>query len=169
MTISTRIGTPSNLTTGATYDLLLITYANSFPEGQINFDLDDTPRKVTGVQKVAQLFLKILMTTKGTNVLRPNEGTAFSEYTINANRTGVDAELYTIIKSEVSSAEKQVKYILNNSLNTDLSSQLYSVKTLGVNVDMESITMFLQLTTMAGETAQVACPFPQLSLKISDE
>lgn len=42
--INSRIGTTSNLQTDGTDDLLLIVYADSYPEGQINFDLDSTPR-----------------------------------------------------------------------------------------------------------------------------
>lgn len=169
MTISKRIGTPSNLSDGGTYDLLLITFPNGFPEGQIFFDLDMTPRKITGLQKVAQLFLKLLLTRKGTNILRPAEGTLFPEYTINANRTGVDSELYAIIKSEIQSAANQVKYILNTSTSTDLTSQLYSVEALGIDISTESITIFIKLTTMAGDSAQVAVPFPQLDMKLSRE
>jgi phage baseplate assembly protein W len=169
MAISTRIGTASNLPVGGTYDLLLLTFPAGFPEGQINFDLDDTPRKVSGIQKVSQMFLKILMTTRGTDVLNPTLGTAFSEYTISANRTGVDTELYAIIRSEVASAEKQVKYMFNSSTNTDLASQLYSVKVLGLNQDLDSLVLFVKITTLAGESASVACPFPQLDLKITGE
>ena len=42
-----RIGTASNLATGGTYDILMITYPEGFPEGQIGFGFDVTPRKVT--------------------------------------------------------------------------------------------------------------------------
>lgn len=169
MTIKKRIGTASNLQTDGTEDLLLITYADSFPEGQINFDLDNTPRKVTGIQKVAQLFLKFLLTKVGSNLLRQNEGTLFPEYLIQANRTGVDSELYAIILSEVASAASQVKYTLNVSGNKDLSSQLYEIKVLGIDVQKESVTMFIKIITMDGESAQVAIPFPQLDLPLTGE
>ncbi len=169
MAINKRIGTSSNLQVNGTEDLLLITYPDGFPEGQINFDLDVTPRKVTGVQKVAQLFLKILLTRTGSNLLRQREGTLFSEYLIQANRTGLDSELYSVMITEVNSASSQVKYILNVSGNKDLSSQLYEVKVLGIDIQQDSVTMFAKITTMDGETAQVAIPFPQLDLPITGE
>ncbi len=169
MAINGRIGTPTNLQESGTEDLLLITYPDGFPEGQINFDLADTPRKVTGVQKVAQLFLKILLTKLGSNVLRQKEGTLFAEYLIQANRTGMDSELYAIMISEVNSAASQVKYILNVKGNNDLSSQLYEVKILGIDIQQEAVTMFAKITTMDGETAQVAIPFPQLDLPLTGE
>lgn len=169
MTISTRIGTPSNLTTGATYDLFLLDFPDGWPEGLINFNILNNSRKVTGLQKMAQAFFKILMTTKGTNVLRPTEGTLFNEYFMNSNRTGVDNEVYTVMKAEVQSAVKQVQYMYNIKSNTDLSSQLYSVEVLGINVDMESITLFAKLTTMSGETASIGIPAPQLDFKMSGE
>lgn len=168
MTTAARIGISTNLPEGGTHDLLLIKFVDSFPEGRISFDIDNTPRKITGIQKVAQLFLKILLTSKGSNLLRPAEGTQFAEYTIHANRTGVDSELYAIITSEIKSAENQVKYILNNPSNKDLASQLYEIKVLGINIQDESVTMFIKITTMAGESAQVAYPFPLLDLPLSD-
>lgn len=169
MTISNRIGTPSNLTTGANYDLFLLEFPDGWPEGLINFNILNNPRKVTGVQKMAQAFFKILMTTKGTNVLRPTEGTLFSEYFISSNRTGIDSEIYTIMKSEIQSAVRQVQYMYNTSSNKDLSSQLYSVDVLGINVDLDSITLFAKLTTMSGETASIGIPAPQLDMKMSGE
>lgn len=168
MAINSRIGIDTNLPVGATNDLLLITYEDSFPEGKILFDIDVTPRKVTGIQKVAQLFLKILLTDRGSDLLRPSEGTVFSNYVINSNRTGVDSQLYALISREITAAGNQVKYILNDDDNEDLSSQLFSVEAKGIDVQKESVTIFVQIITRAGEQAQVAIPFPQFDMPLSD-
>lgn len=158
-----RLGIPVNLPTGATYDLLHISFPDGYPEGKLVFDLDDTPRKITGIQKVAQTFIRLLFTTLGTDIVYPSHGTLFSNYTVNANRTGTDAELYNNIVTEVKRAESQVKFFLNTS-DSDEASQLQSITVLGLDVGIEAITMYLRLVTLAGETANVAVPFPELNL-----
>jgi len=160
-----RLGISVNLPQGATYDILLVDTPN-YPEGQLAFHFLDTPRKITGIQKVAQLFLKVLMTTKGSDVLNNFMGTSFSDLAINANRTTSNQDLYTDLMLAVKDAENQCKSILN-TVTSDDASQLASVEILGLDVATESITMFLRLTTNAGETAQVAIPFPELDLPLA--
>lgn len=158
-----RLGIPVNLPTGATYDLLHISFPDGYPEGKLVFDLDNTPRKITGIQKVAQTFLKTLFTSLGSDLVYPSHGTLFANYTINANRTGTDVELYNNIVTEVKRAEGQVKFFLNTA-GSDSASMLTSVTVLGLDVGDESITMYLKMVTAAGEVANVAVPFPELDL-----
>jgi hypothetical protein len=165
--INPRLGTPTNLPTGATYDLLILDHPDGFPEGKISFSINDTPRKVTGVQKVAQLFLKLLFTTSGSDVLNVSFGTRFTEFALGANRTGVDQDLFSVITSEIKNAEAQCKSILN-TIDSDDASKLSEVTVLGIDIVKERIIMYMQLITSAGETAQVAIPFPQLDMALSE-
>lgn len=162
-----RLGTDTNLEQGGTHELLLMDFSEGFPVGAVDFTLTDTPRKISGIQKVAQLFLVTLMTSKGTDVLYPTKGTNFPELAISANRMGVNRQLENELIDEVADAEAQVKYILNRS-GSDVSSQLNRVQVLAVDVGVESITMFLYLVTNAGERAQVAIPFPQLDMRLAE-
>lgn len=157
-----RIGTTQNLVSGGTFDILMITYPDGFPEGQINFGFDDTPRKVTGVQKAAQLFTKLLLTTKGSDAVYPNRGTLFPVYIINANIITGDQVLQSNLVSAVNDAASQAKVSL--STDSDPSSRLSKVQIAGFNTSDESVTMFLQITTASGISAQVAIPFPQFGL-----
>lgn len=166
MATNLRIGIPVNLPEGATYDLLVLDHPDGYPEGKIDFKLNDTPRKITGIQKVAQTFIRVLFTNRGTDVLNPTFGTLFSNYTINANRTNVDRDLYVAISGEVRSAESQCIAILN-SATADDASKLDRVNILGLDTDKESIIMYLQVKTLAGDIAQVAVPFPQLDMPLS--
>jgi phage baseplate assembly protein W len=162
-----RLGIAVNLPTGATYDILLVDTPAGFPQSKIEFKLNDTPRKVTGIQKVAQTFLKVLLTTQGSDVLNVGLGTRFPEYTINANRTGVDSALYSILITEIRNAEGQTKSILN-TLDADDAGQLQEISILGIDILKERIVMYIKLLTVAGALAQVAVPFPQLDMKLSD-
>ncbi len=168
MATNRRIGIPVNLPTGATYELLLLDYADSYPEGKIDFKLNDTPRKITGIQKVAQIFLKVLFSTRGTDVLNPTYGTLFTNYTINANRTGVDRDLYIGLITEIKDAERQT-IAITNQISDDDASKLSQITILGLDTAKESIIMYLKIQTAAGELAQVAVPFPQLDMTLSSE
>jgi hypothetical protein len=163
-----RLGTATNLANGGTYDMLLITFPDSFPEGKIEFDIGDTPRKITGVQKVAQTFMKMLFTTVGSNVLYPDQGTGFSLLTVNANVTQNDTLFAAELANEIRSAESQTKYILN-SVNSDPASQLQEVSIIGIDTSSESVVVYLKMITKAGALAQVAVPFPQLDMILSED
>lgn len=162
-----RLGTATNLATDGTYDILLIGFPDSFPEGKIIFDLGETPRKVTGVQKVAQTFFKILFTTIGSNVLHPTQGTKFSLLTVNANVISSDTIFASELATEVRNAESQTKYILN-TVTSDPASQLQEISIIGLDVSNEGVIMYLRMITNAGQLAQVAVPFPQLDLVLSE-
>jgi hypothetical protein len=157
-----RIGTLNNLATGGTYDILMITYPDGFPEGEIRFDFDTTPRKVTGVQKAAQLFVKLLMSTKGSDAVYPNRGTLFSAYTVNANIVANDHVLQSNLVTAVDDAFRQARLALSS--DPDPSSRLAQVKIAGFDSKEDAITMYVQVTTASGISAQVAIPFPQLGL-----
>lgn len=159
-----RLGTASNLEAGGTYDLLMISYPSGFPEGQILFNIDNTPRKITGVQKVAQTFLKLLLTSKGSNVIYTNQGTIFPNLTTNGNIVSNDRVLYAELNAAVADAVDQTKQCLN-TVGSDTSSMLSRVEVIGLDVGEDSVVMFLSLQTLDGVSANIAVPFPELDMQ----
>ena len=161
-----RVGIEVNLPQGSTNELLLISTPEGYPKGQVNFKFEATPRKIEGIQKVAQTFIRMLFIQKGTDLLYPNIGTRFSELTIGANRTSSDAQFRSEISSAIRDAESQTKYVLN-STKASLTSQLQEIKIQGFYTSKESLSMYLQVITKAGETASISVPFPELDLKLA--
>lgn len=158
-----RIGTDTNLQPGGSYDLLLIKFKESFPEGQITFGLYDTPMKITGLQKVAQVFMKILMTTKGSDPFYPHRGTFFPSLTVGANLLTSDAKFLSDLRDALKDANLQTKECAN-AYNPDLSSSLDTVDILGVDKVSEGVLMYLKLKTLSGEEASISLPFPEFGL-----
>jgi hypothetical protein len=161
--LNNRLGTNENLPLGATYDLLMIKFPDGFPEGQLTFNIDYTPRSITGIQKVAQYFLKTLLTTRGSDVIRPNYGTTFTNLVMQSNVDTTDRLLVSDLRDQVRSAESQTKAALYN--DEDPSSRLKEILILGMDTSKESATMYLKMATVSGETAQVALPFPTTNIK----
>lgn len=161
--INTRLGANENLPIGATYDLLMIKFPDGFPEGQLKFDIDYSPRSITGIQKVAQYFLKTLLTTRGSDVIRPNMGTRFTNLVMHSNVDATDRLLVSDLRDQIKSAESQTKAALYDEI--DPSSKLREISILGIDTSQESATMYLKMVTVAGETAQVSLPFPSMDLK----
>lgn len=160
---SSRLGISTNLATGDKYDLLLVSTPD-YPVGQLKFKFENTPRKIAGIQKVAQTFLRILFTTKGSDLIYVNLGTSFPNLALRSNRSDQDSVFLAEIASAVQDAESQTKMVLN-SVGIDPSAQLARVSVLGSTSDKESLSLYLQMVTMAGEQARIAVPFPQLDLK----
>lgn len=161
-----RIGLPSNLVTGANSDLLLVQVSDAYPSGAVTFAFNQESRSITGIQKAAQLFLKVLFTTAGTDLLNPTLGTGFSDLVINSNVLASPREFLSNAQTEITKAVSQC-IGLNGGLNSvDTASQLQNVQILGINTSNDSIQMYLRLVTVAGDFASVAIPFPQLNLNV---
>ena len=161
-----RLGIDVNLPTGSSYDLLVVSTPEGYPQGRVLFKFETASRKITGIQKLAQLFMKALFTTKGTDLLNPNQGTGFSELWAGANLQFDDSEIRTLISDAVDDAASQVKYAMNGDAY-DLASQLDRVEILGFDSSIESISLYIWMVTLAGETASVAIPFPQLDMTLN--
>lgn len=162
-----RIGTPENLPNNSTHDLLLVSVSEGYPIGQVFFKFEDAPRKITGIQKVAQIFMKVLFTQKGSDVINYELGTDFPELTIGANRQINNDDFLSAVVLCVKEAESQTRSLLT-SLYKDYDSQLDKIVIQGIDVTTESLAMYVQLITVAGETASVAIPFPELDLKLAN-
>lgn len=162
---NTRLGSLQNLQEGETYDLYFCKFGQGFPVGKIDFKVGETPRKITGIQKVAQLFLKILLTAKGSDLLYPELGTLFPEYSIGANVGSNRDELGSIIESTIEDAYNQASKILNVA-GVPAESTIRSVELLGIDFD-EGMSVYMELMSGAGEKGLVSLPFPKLDLNIN--
>jgi hypothetical protein len=157
-----RVGLPSNLVLGQTSDLLLVQVEGVYPTGKITFGFNQESRSITGIQKAAQFFLKILFTTVGTDLLNPLLGTNFQDLVIRSNITQSPSEFLTNATSEILSATTQA----SATSETDPASTVATVQILGINTSNDSISLYLQLVTQAGDYASIAVPFPQLNLNV---
>lgn len=157
-----RVGLPTNLVVGQTSDLLLVQVDGAYPTGTVTFGFNNEPRSITGIQKVAQLFMKILFTTQGSDLLNPTLGTGFSELVIRSNITQNPREFSQSASRYIAQAVAQTKSLSSS----DPASTMRDVQILGMNTTSESIQMYLQLTTAAGEFASIAIPFPQMNLNV---
>ncbi len=161
-----RIGLPYNLESGSTYGLLLMGFPNGFPRGYVTFEIGDTPRRITGVQKVVQTFLYNLLSTRGSDPIRFSSGTTLPDFIYSGNVTSDELELQTIVSTAVRDAETQTRRILASS-NNDLTSQLQSAEVLFINTADQNMTIGLRIVTRAGQQASIAIPFPQTDLAIN--
>jgi len=165
-TTISRIGTRTNLEVDGTHDLLVMGFANGFPRGYVSFEIGDTPRRITGVQKVVQTFLKILLTSRGSDPVRPNAGTGFNEYVRFANIGTDPEELDRLVRDAIQEAEQQTKVSLN-SAREDTSSQLDFIGILYIEASEQSLNVGMKVVTLGGESASIAVPFPQTDLEIN--
>lgn len=160
---SSRVGTSTNLGSGATYDLLLVKYMDGFPEGRISFGIHSTPMKISGLQKVAQIFMKTLITSLGSDPFYPNKGTRFASLMRSANIVTTDPVLMEEIRTSVASAAAQTA-ATTRVQNLDPASQLQSVDILGLDAGEDSVVLYVHMKTMAGVTASVSLPFPNFGV-----
>lgn len=161
--MTSRLGVSTNLITGSTHDLLLVKIDGVYPEGKLSFGFYSTPMKITGVQKVAQTFLKILLTSKGSDPFYPGLGTSFSDLFQGFNKYQSDALVLASINSQVADAISQTRSILN-PYETDPGSTLSTVDVMGIDLVEDKLVVYLRLTTGAGDMAAVALPFPEFGL-----
>lgn len=161
-----RLGVSVILPVGATNDILLVNTPN-FPVGIITFEYTKpSSAKITGIQKCAQVFLKILFTTKGSDLLHPSLGTNLPNLLIGSNNNLSSSELMAQVTTSVEDAVTQCISLLNGSKN-DLASQMSSVTINNISsTSVDSMSIQLQLTTMAGETGSISLPSPLLNIPV---
>lgn len=165
MAANSRVGTTSNLSADGTFDILLFNHVNGFPQGKIELSFGTTPRRITGVQKVAQTFAKILMTPLGSDPIRPSFGTDFLSYVMGSNLGTDPGKVYARMRTSISSAEAQTRALLQGG--SDFDSQLRSATLIDYQIEDDSITLYVKILTAAGSEAGVAIPFPQTDLQVN--
>lgn len=166
MATITRLGTNSNLEFDGTYDVLIFEFPDGYPNSSINLSFGKSPRKATGVQKVAQMFAYCLFTTKGSDPIRPDFGTEFSTLALSSNITKDANDVVRGVSDSIKDAEAQVKALANTGAR-DIASQLDHARLITVDAQADGVTVHIRIVTKAGEKAAVAVPFPQTNLELN--
>lgn len=170
---STRIIKDYNLPDGGSYDLLILAFPEGYPNSKIGFSLaslasgsttEGVSRRVNGVQKVAQQFISILCTRKGTDALNPNNGTTFPDI-IRMGNIQSKGSMEALVRQDIIDAENQIKAF--TSFKRDPGERLASVELTRLDVGLNSISLGLRLITDDGEYASVYVPFPRYDLELN--
>ena len=164
-----RLGISVNLPAGATNDILLVN-TPAFPVGAVTFEFSKpTSAKITGIQKCAQFFLKVLLTTKGSDLLNPSYGTELPALLVGSNVNLNSKELMASVSTAVADAVNQSRILLNDSTN-DMASMLSSVTITDIAAPAsDSFSISLKLVTMAGETGSLSLPSPLMNTQLFKE
>jgi hypothetical protein len=165
MATPSRVGTPTNLSQDGTHDILLFSFQDGFPNGRIRLSFGTSPRRITGLQKVAQTFAKVLMTPRGSDPIRPEFGTDFYAFSTGSNVGSNAAVTQAVLRTAIAEAAAQTKNILRGG--SDLDSQLQSAVLVGYQTKDDATSLYVKILTIAGEQASVAIPFPQTDLVIN--
>jgi hypothetical protein len=163
-----RVGNTANLDGTSTYDVLFFDFPEGYPKGAIDLGFGRNPKRISGIQKIAQTFMKVLMTSPRSDVIHGTRGTSFS--TFNQQRNIQTSDLHILrsdIESAIKQAELQTKSILNIS-SAGTTSQLESAKVLGIISTDDSVAINVQLISRAGESAPIALPFTSLGITVNE-
>ena len=157
--MATRISNTVNLKNNDTYDILLFGFPEGYPTSKLNFEFGETPRRISGLEKVVQTFVKCLLTPKGSDPIRPSYGTNFQDFFMYSNVGTYDpAEAKSAIAACIDEATEQAKYILN-STKYSKESQLDSVQLITVTQGAEDTYIKMRVLSKAGQYAPIQLPF----------
>lgn len=170
---NTRVVLDINLAEGGLYDILYLDLVDGFPNSKLLFSLASTEqsissegasRRITGLQKLVQQFLRVLFTSRGTDVLRPSVGTSMPDI-LRYSNIGNRAELAGMVRSEIASASNQVADI------TSTLSSPYEILQEASLIDLEigqvSISLGINILSLAGDQASLFAPFPRFDLPVN--
>lgn len=162
-----RIGNKNNLSAGDKYDVLFFDFQEGYPVGDINLGFGKNPKRISGVQKVSQVFTKCLLTTRGSDILHDNYGSEFTKYSVGGNSAPSDTHKVKYeIDTAVQSAAAQARGILNIP-GASLEAQLERATVISVGSSREGSDIRIQLMTRSGQNAPIAIPFTSLGLKVN--
>lgn len=123
--------------------------------GAFVFDLGAL-REVTGAQKALNRWLLLLLTPKGTNPVRPTEGTRFSELQLIANNA---KDLEAAVLEAFDDATEQLRGYDNASPGLLQSERIRSASLTRFNYVNGSLEVWALLTTLDGSRVQALLPF----------
>lgn len=165
--MASRVGNLNNLENQSRYDIMIFDFPDGYPVGGINLGFGKTPKRISGIQKVSQVFVKALMTSLGSDVVNNTRGTGFPGFTGTHNiQTTNDSEAVSILTAAVQKAEEQAKSTLNN-ISEGRTSQLESAQLINVEQKDDYTSVNIRILTRAGETAPIALPFTSLGIQVN--
>lgn len=146
--------------TGRTIDLLIFQGVQEFGDNKLTLGFGDAGEICTGVQKVAQTWLSLFMTDRGTVLNKPTRGSSF----IRAVRTGrirTDDD----VRAEFSLAAEQVRQSMGLDvvgLTIPDDERLDTAVLLSFTLDRPNAMLMLkiQINTVAGAGRTVILPIP---------
>lgn len=148
-----RISTGIEL--GRKYDIDYLNWTESV-EGTAQFTFGNLSFKSTGLIKVANRFLKILLTRSGSDPFNPDMGTYLEDIQYMGGST--KDVLYSFISTQLSSALSQVQEIqAANSFPDDENVVGAVLKSIDIPNDT-SISIYISIQTESGEEASVQVP-----------
>jgi hypothetical protein len=120
-----------------------------------------SPILVDGIQKLANQWLKIFLTPKGSHPWRRLEGTNFA-YLIGGNVDDVDT-IQTAILEYIEDATTQLKAIQSRQLSLPDTERLFTVNLLQfTQVDTLSFDIWVRIVNVARSTLSVLIPYAKV-------
>lgn len=125
------------------------------PRSYIRFTIGRTPSKTRGILKLLQLFLKLLLTTPGTDIFAPKSGGGALSHLGQSISTDEGTDIIADFIVSVDSTARQIVQIQGRSQATPPDERLLSAKVLsaGFNKNETAVIVSIELTSQAGTSA----------------
>lgn len=125
-------------------------------KSQITFRVGRTPSKVRGILRLVQLFLKILLTTPGTDIFSPRIGAAALKNigkNFGAEQGGTIVSDFVVA---VATAARQIVAIQSREPSIPRGERLLSAKVIAANFDssLSALVVSVELAAQSGEVAR---------------
>jgi hypothetical protein len=119
------------------------------------FEVGRTFKKITGIERLIQMFTKIVLQTPGTDKFRPDIGGGLIAIAGQNVGTESGTSLSASAVSAISRARDQVIALQNKTLRTPPDERLLTADVLGVGFDANSTTLAIRvgITAQSGRTA----------------
>jgi hypothetical protein len=125
------------------------------PRSYIRFNIGRTPSKTRGILKLMQLFLKVLLTTPGSDIFAPKAGGGALSHLGQSVGTNEGSDVVAGIIVSVDSAARQIIQVQGRNQSIPPDERLMSAKVLsaGFNKNETAILVGIELTSQAGRSA----------------
>lgn len=127
---------------GKSIDLCIIETGQQEGYGDVNVGISGSGQVIAGPYKVAQKYLKFLLTKRGSVPSEPDYGTRFLEKLLNgavANSQALQVQFY-------SNSPLAVNYVLNSNLSPSADETLTGVALESFSVVKDTATLKIRLT-----------------------
>lgn len=127
-------------------------------QGQINFQFGDKSRRLTGLDKMVQKWLWLLLTPAGSDMYDPNHGTEF--YNLRDAATNNHQYITATVNSAIADATEQLRAIQQQTPPTDEDEWFSSASLLRLEFGRDSATIYIRIINRRGLNRSLTLPTP---------
>lgn len=145
---------PDGVGTVRTVSVISNNFSTTQPASKILFELGNKTQKITGLLKLMQLFIKVLLQSPGSDIFHPSMGGGLQEMVGRITSTKRSDRLLAQITQAIDQTKSQIRRVQMNTPGLPLTERLLSATLMDIRMvqTLDEARARVQIDNVAGQT-----------------